>query len=187
MGYTKTFIKAEKKLKKEDNEDNSLLKISVLEKFNNMEKQKLDVSLFQTAEDLNKKMEMIKKNMEEYLKKSIPPEIEKKVKKKEKLNVFENEHIITNKTVVNEYEIKKQKYKEMALNGELDKIIDEKIKAKMKEKEEKDKRLKKLQNEQKKLLGPNTIKQVKNKLEVQRENIKKKNLNSILIEKTNKI
>lgn len=178
MGYTKTFIEAETKVGETDFEQDENLKMSIIDKFNKIDKKNINVSLFQTAEDLSHKMELIKKNMEEYLKKSTPPVLEKKerVIKESELNVFQT-------NIFEDDQNQKKKMKEIALNGKLDKIIDDKIQEKIHKKQEKDKRLKNMQNHQKKLLGDNTIKQVKNKLEVQRE--KKKKSSRVEISNTN--
>ena len=129
----KVQMESENKQKKESRKNNrgrEFMKKSLREQLNDKRRKNVEISLFESAENLNVQLENMKRKMDKYLNEKIPPEIFKKKKKPKE--IVKMKHTIM-QDMINEDDERRKRIKEMALNGELEKMFAKKTEARNRE------------------------------------------------------
>jgi hypothetical protein len=138
----------------------------------------VEVSMFESAENLTAKMEKMKAEMDKYLREKLAPEKMKKERKKDD-EIVMAKHTIQEDRVSEEDE-RKRRIREMARNGKLKELIEQRKKEKEKEKEEELAKLREVEKqkeleEQRKREELNQAKKDENKREKKKELVKLRN------------
>ena len=154
MGFTRVHIEPEMGL--EETTERQMMKKSLRQRVKDKKKarpmpKERDFNLFRSEEKLTEKMKNLNWQMDKYLDESIAPLMVKK-ERPDRDEVNKIKHTIVEDTM-GEQEALKRKYKQMALNGQLEAIIDQKNREQQEQKErerlqrEEEERVKKVKKE----------------------------------------